>query len=120
MLLRPKKVGKKKNLLERFFSSFNRGFDKFTNRYTRVAGFFARKLIISLVVLVIITLTAGSLLKKVPGGFVPEEDEGYFLMGALLPDAASSERTDSLTRKLEAIIRQISEIQSFTVIKGYR
>jgi HAE1 family hydrophobic/amphiphilic exporter-1 len=119
LLLRPKKEGKKKNLLQRFFGSFNRGFDKFTNGYTRVAGFFARKLIISLIILGIITLAAGSLLKKVPGGFVPEEDEGYFLMGALLPDAASSERTDSLTRKLEAIIKQIPEIQSFTVINGY-
>ena len=45
LLLRPKKEGKKKNLLERFFGSFNRGFDKFTNGYTRVAGFFTRKLI---------------------------------------------------------------------------
>ncbi|HEX3768358.1 MAG TPA: efflux RND transporter permease subunit, partial [Puia sp.] len=119
LLLRPKKEGKKKNLLERFFGSFNRGFDKFTNGYTRVAGYFARKLIVSLIILGIITVAAGSLLKKVPGGFVPEEDEGYFLMGALLPDAASSERTDSLTRKLESIIRQIPEIQSFTVINGY-
>jgi HAE1 family hydrophobic/amphiphilic exporter-1 len=119
LLLRPKKEGKKKNLLERFFGSFNRGFDKFTNGYTRVAGFFARKLIISLVILAIITLAAGSLLKKVPGGFVPEEDEGYFLTGVLLPDAASSERTDSVTRKLEAIIKQIPEIQSYTVINGY-
>ena len=64
-------------------------------------------------------LSAGSLLKKVPGGFVPEEDEGYFLMGTLLPDAASSERTDSATRKIEAILKQIPEIQSYTVINGY-
>jgi HAE1 family hydrophobic/amphiphilic exporter-1 len=119
LLLRPKKEGKKKNLLERFFASFNRGFDKFTNGYTRVAAFFARKLIITLVILGVITLAAGSLLKKVPGGFVPEEDEGYFLMGALLPDAASSERTDSVTRKLEKILSGIPEIQSYTVINGY-
>ena len=56
LLLRPKKEGKKKNLLERFFASFNRGFDKFTNGYTRVAGFFTRKLIITLVILGVITL----------------------------------------------------------------
>ena len=119
LLLRPKKEGKKKNMLERFFGSFNRGFDKFTNGYTRLAGFFARKLIITLIILGVITLLPGSLLKKVPGGFVPEEDEGYFLMGALLPDAASSERTDSATRKIEAILKQIPEIQSYTVINGY-
>ncbi len=119
LLLRPKKEGKKKNLLDRFFGSFNRGFDKFTNGYTRVAGYFARKLIITLVILGIITVSAGSLLKKVPGGFVPEEDEGYFLMGTLLPDAASSERTDSVTHKIETVLRQIPEIQSYTVVNGY-
>jgi HAE1 family hydrophobic/amphiphilic exporter-1 len=119
IMLRPKKEGKKKNVMNRFFGSFNRGFDKFTNGYTRVAGFFARKLIITLVILGVIVLSAGSLLKKVPAGFVPEEDEGYFLMGALLPDAASSERTDSVTHKLEAILKNIPEIQSYTVINGY-
>ena len=78
LLLRPKKEGKKKNLLERFFGSFNRGFDKFTNGYTRVAGFFARKLIITLVILGIITLSAGSLLKKVPGDLFRKKTKDIF------------------------------------------
>ena len=119
LILKPKKEGGKKNLLERFFSAFNRRFDKFTAGYTRLAGFFARKLIITLVILGIILVSAGSLLKKVPGGFVPEEDEGYFLMGVLLPDAASTERTDSVTHKMEGILKNIPEIQSYTVINGY-
>jgi HAE1 family hydrophobic/amphiphilic exporter-1 len=119
LILKPKKEGRKKNILDRFFGAFNRSFDKFTMGYTHVAGFFARKLIIALLILGIITVSAGSLLKKVPGGFVPEEDEGYFLMGALLPDAASSERTDSVTHKMEDILKSIPEIQSYTVINGY-
>ena len=119
MILKPKKEGAKKNLLTRFFGGFNRGFDKFTNGYTRVAGFFARKLIVSVVILVVIGISAAFFLKNVPGGFVPEEDEGYFLMGVLLPDAASAERTDSVTHKLEGILQKIPEIKSFTVINGY-
>jgi hydrophobic/amphiphilic exporter-1 (mainly G- bacteria), HAE1 family len=119
LLLKPKKEGKKKNMLERFFASFNRGFDSFTNRYTRLAGYFTRKLVIALIILGVITLSAGSLLKSVPAGFVPEEDDGYFLVGTLLPDAASSERTDSVTHKIENVLRQIPEIQSYTVINGY-
>ena len=119
MILRPKKVQPGNSLMDRFFRSFNRQFDKFTNRYTRVAGFFSRKLIIALVILGFIIFSAGSLLKKVPGGFVPVEDEGYFLMGVLLPDAASSERTDSATRKVEELISRIPEIQSYLVVSGY-
>ena len=118
LLLRPKKEGKK-NLLDRFFNGFNKRFDRFTTGYTRLAGFFARKLVISLVILGVISLSAGSLMKKVPGGFVPEEDEGYFMMGILMPDAASSERTDSVTHKLETLLKGIDGISSFTVINGY-
>jgi hydrophobic/amphiphilic exporter-1 (mainly G- bacteria), HAE1 family len=60
-----------------------------------VAGFFARKLIISLIIVGGHCGTgAGFFGKAVPGGFVPEEDNGYFLMGIILPDAASFERTN--------------------------
>jgi HAE1 family hydrophobic/amphiphilic exporter-1 len=119
MLLKPRVEGKKKNLLERFFDAFNKRFDKFTTGYTHVAGFFARKLVLTLIILGVIAVGAGSLLKKVPAGFVPEEDEGYFLMAALLPDAASSERTDSVTHRMEEILQKLPEIQSYTVINGY-
>jgi hydrophobic/amphiphilic exporter-1 (mainly G- bacteria), HAE1 family len=119
MLLKPKQEDRKKNLLDRFFDGFNKRFDRFTTGYTRLAGFFARKLIVTLIALGIIAVTAGSLLKKVPGGFVPEEDEGYFLMAGLLPDAASAERTDSVTHRMENILGKIPEIQSYTVINGY-
>src|SRR5450432_185951 len=118
LILRPKKENSK-NLLDRFFRSFNRGFDKFTNGYTHVAGFFTRKIILTLIILGIIAFSAGSLLKKVPGGFVPSEDEGYFIMGVLLPDAASSERTDSATRKVEDILKSTPEIAAYLVINGY-
>jgi HAE1 family hydrophobic/amphiphilic exporter-1 len=49
LLLKPKK--EQKGMLARFFASFNRMFDRFTNGYVKVAGFFARKLIISLIIL---------------------------------------------------------------------
>jgi hydrophobic/amphiphilic exporter-1 (mainly G- bacteria), HAE1 family len=117
LILRPKKD--KKGLLNRFFGAFNRGFDKFTNGYIKLAGFFTRKLLIAIAVLVAITFFAGLFIKQVPGSFVPEEDDGYFLMGVLLPDAASFERTDSATRRVEAILQSISGIQSYTVVNGY-
>ena len=52
----------RKEFLHRFFGSFNRGFDQFTNGYVKVAGFFARKLIITLVILggiVVVTVLLG-------------------------------------------------------------
>ncbi len=117
MILKPKKESN--NLLSRFFRSFNNMFDKFTNGYIGIAGFFARKVVMSLLVLGIIVGATVVLGKKVPGGFVPEEDNGYFLMGVLLPDAASFERTDAVSAKLEKILAKFDGIESYTVINGY-
>src|SRR5207342_2702346 len=105
LLLKPKK--EQKGILARFFASFNRGFDRFTNGYVKVAGFFARKLIISLIILGGIVAVTVLLGKKIPSGFVPEEDQGYFIIATLLPDASSLERTDDVTKRIEAILKNI-------------
>jgi len=116
LLLKPKK--EQKGVLARFFGAFNRMFDRFTNGYTKVAGFFARKLIVSIIILVGITIAAGLLGLKVPTGFVPEEDQGYFIISTLLPDAASLERTDGVTKKIETILKNIPEIDLYTTVNG--
>ena len=118
LLLKPKKEGGKKNLLDRFFGAFNRWFDKFTNGYIGVAGYFARKTIRGVVFLGIIVVVMLMLGKSVPGGFVPEEDEGYFMCSGSLPDAASLQRTTEVTRKLEALIASVPGVESVTIVDG--
>ncbi|OYU96398.1 MAG: hydrophobe/amphiphile efflux-1 family RND transporter [Bacteroidetes bacterium B1(2017)] len=116
ILLKPK--SQKKGLLQKFFDAFNRAFDRFTEGYGKVAGYFARKLVITVVLLVGITVLAGGFGKLVPGGFVPEEDQGYIMMGVQLPDASSLERTDKVTAKVEKYLSTIPEIRSATSIIG--
>jgi HAE1 family hydrophobic/amphiphilic exporter-1 len=41
--------------------------------------------------------------KLVPGGFMPSEDMGYLMVNIQLPDAASMQRTDVITKKVEKI-----------------
>jgi HAE1 family hydrophobic/amphiphilic exporter-1 len=117
MLLKP--ASEKKGLLDRFFGAFNRGFDAFTRAYLGVAGFFARKVIAAVLVLIIIVGATVVLAKKVPGGFVPEEDEGYFMMGVILPDAASLERTASVSNKVAEILSKVDEVATYTLINGF-
>jgi HAE1 family hydrophobic/amphiphilic exporter-1 len=116
LLLKP--PGQKKGLLDRFFAWFNRGFEKFTNGYVKVAGFFTGRLIVTLMVLAGIVVVTVMLGKRIAGGFVPEEDQGYFIISVQLPDAASLERTDKVTRKVEGLLRQIPEIDLYTAVNG--
>ena len=117
ILLKPPK--EKKGLLARFFAGFNRVFDSITRRYLGVAGFFARKLVITGLVLVGIVGASYVLGSKVPGGFVPEEDEGYFMMGIMLPDAASVQRTGKVSDKVTTILKKFDGIKTFMVINGF-
>jgi HAE1 family hydrophobic/amphiphilic exporter-1 len=61
----------------------------------------------------------GGLFGMVPGGFVPEEDQGYFLVNIQLPDAASLERTDAVTQQVEAMLVGAAGVESVTAVAGY-
>jgi HAE1 family hydrophobic/amphiphilic exporter-1 len=50
---------------------------------------------------------------------VPEEDQGYFLVNIQLPDAASLERTDAVTKQVEALLVGAAGVESVTAVAGY-
>jgi len=118
LLLRPPSE-QKDNWLTPFYKRFNNMFARTTNRYMKVAGLFSRKLIVSAAALVAIIVLMSGLFGLVPGGFVPEEDQGYFLVNVQLPDAASLERTDVITAQIEDILINTQGVDSVTAIAGF-
>ena len=90
-----------------FLRGFNKVFDKTTNGYLAGVNFFLRRAVIGMACLVALWFGAGSLLMKIPSGFVPNEDQGYFFSAFNLPDGASMERTDQLMRRAEADLKKI-------------
>ena len=117
MLLKP--ATGKKSLLTPFYNGFNRVFGWTTDRYVSFAGILARKMFRSLAFIGILCYVTFMLVQRIPGGFVPEEDQGYILVNALLPDAASLERTDAVMRKAEAILEKNEAVEGFNTITGY-
>jgi HAE1 family hydrophobic/amphiphilic exporter-1 len=117
LILKPKK--KTRGPLGAFYRGFNTMFGKATNGYVTLCGWFIRKFVISLLLLVIMTGAIGVIGKQVPGGFLPEEDQGYLYAGVQLPDAASLQRTDAATRDLEKIIMETPGVQYCTTVVGY-
>ncbi len=104
--------------LGKCFGGFNRAFDATTNGYVRVAGGLARKAVFSLVIVVVILLGAGGLAKVIPGGFVPDEDQGIFLVNVQLPNAASLERTRQVCTKIDKIIAATPGVEAFNGVGG--
>jgi hydrophobic/amphiphilic exporter-1 (mainly G- bacteria), HAE1 family len=116
-LLKPK--GAKKSPLEKFYVWFNKKFDKFTGSYLSLTSILVRKISRSVIFIGIILVLTLLLFKGVPGGFVPEEDNGYFLINVQLPDASSIQRTDLVCKKVEQILAETPGIDNYTTITGY-
>jgi HAE1 family hydrophobic/amphiphilic exporter-1 len=102
-----------------FFKGFNKVFDKTTAGYTAFTRVVARKIAIGLVFMLVLTASIGFFGKLLPGGFMPSEDMGYLLVNVQLPDAASLQRSDAVTKKVEEIIRRHSEAQYITTLTGW-
>jgi HAE1 family hydrophobic/amphiphilic exporter-1 len=109
----------KRTLLTPFYNGFNRIFGFTTDKYVSFAAILTRKMFRSLAFIGVLIYVIVGLVRNIPGGFVPEEDQGYLLVNALLPDAASLERADAVMRKAEAILEHNEAVEGFNTITGY-
>jgi HAE1 family hydrophobic/amphiphilic exporter-1 len=102
-----------------FFGKFNKWMDKSTDSYMSFTNIVARKLKRSVVFIVLMTIGAGIFGSLVPGGFIPEEDMGYFFVNVQLPNAASIQRSDVITKQVEEILMEFEEVEFVTTATGY-
>ncbi len=117
LLLRPKKKGK--GPLQKFFDLFNRVFGAATTGYVGACRGLIHKSVVSILLLVGFAVLAGWLGGRLPAGFLPEEDQGYIYAGVQLPDAASLDRTDAASKKIEDIITHTPGVESCTTVLGF-
>jgi HAE1 family hydrophobic/amphiphilic exporter-1 len=102
-----------------FFGKFNGWMGKTTNGYMSYTTAFTNKLKRGVVYILILTAGAGIFGKLVPGGFIPEEDMGYFYVNLQLPNAASLQRSDEVAHKVEEILLDYPEVKFVTNATGY-
>jgi len=117
LILKPKKESK--GPLGKFFGWFNRGFEKVTKGYVGLSGHLIRKVVITLLILGGFVALSGLLGKKLPSGFLPDEDQGYFFLNVQLPDASSLQRTDAVCQKIEKILAETKGVKYATTVAGY-
>ncbi len=96
-----------------------RGIDRVRDGYGNVVAVIVRRSVLSLVVLVGLFLAVGGLGKIIPTGFLPDEDQGAFFVEVKLPEGASLNRTATLSRKVEAMIRTNPVIKDVVNVVGY-
>jgi len=117
LLLRAPKPAK--GIAGKFFGGFNRYFDKTNASYTSFSHVIARKASRGVIFILIMFVASGFFGKILPGGFIPEEDMGYFFINAQLPEAASLLRSDEVARSIEEILKEEEGVNYYTTVTGY-
>ncbi len=116
LLKKPKPL---KGPLGWFFRKFNKGFDRTTEGYSSATNVIARKLKFGIIFVGIVIGAIVFIGGKLPGGFIPEEDQGYLFSNIMLPEAASLQRSHTLTKEVEKIILETEGVKYTTAIAGF-
>jgi HAE1 family hydrophobic/amphiphilic exporter-1 len=117
MLLRHKKEGR--GPLAIFFRWFNRVFGRTTDGYVSICGGLIRKAGLSMLSLVGVTVLALWFGSRLPASFLPDEDQGFVYAGLQLPNAASLQRNDEASRKIEDLVTKTPGVEGVTSVIGY-
>jgi hydrophobe/amphiphile efflux-1 (HAE1) family protein len=96
-----------------------RGIDKARGGYAFVVGKLVRVAVLGLVVLAVVIAGTGWLFKLTPTGFLPAEDQGAVFGEVQLPEGASVNRSDAVTRRVEEIVRNTPGVEHVTSVVGY-
>jgi hydrophobe/amphiphile efflux-1 (HAE1) family protein len=96
-----------------------RGIDKARDGYAVAVRKLVRLSLFSLIALAAVMAGAGWLFKITPTGFLPAEDQGAVFAEVQLPEGASVNRTDAVTRRVEEIIRKTPGVDAVTSVVGF-
>ena len=117
LLLRPRR--EMRGPLGWFFRGFNRYFGVVMEGYLHGSNLFIRRAALSMLVLLGVAAISGLIGSRLPGGFVPDEDQGYLYLNVQLPLAASLQRTAAVNDKLDAILKDTPGIKYYTGVAGF-
>src|ERR1043166_7948031 len=117
LLLRPRR--ETRGPLGVFFRGFNRVFERVMGGYMDGSRFLIRKAAVAILLLGVTAAVSGLIGLRLPGGFVPEEDQGYIYANVQLPLAASLDRTAAVNDKLDAIFKAQPGIKYYTGVAGF-
>ncbi|MBS3903847.1 MAG: multidrug efflux RND transporter permease subunit [Simkania sp.] len=113
IILKPKE---KEN---RIATWFNNGLMRTTEGYLRIAAWLIRCRYVSLAIFGIVLVTLVYFFKVTPTSFVPNEDQGYLIAIANLPDAASLNRTAEVDKQIEEIALKHPGVDKVIALTGF-
>ena len=101
------------------FRWFNRGFDRLTRGYVGFVRFSVGAVLVTLLGYAAVLGVSAWGYTRLPTGFVPEEDQGYAIMVAQLPDGASGARTQAAADRIAEAVLEVPGVRAINSIPGF-
>ncbi|MDI1287087.1 MAG: efflux RND transporter permease subunit [Reyranella sp.] len=113
--LRPSVPPEKRNV---FFRGFNKVYNKLEDAYAGVIGAMVRRSGLMVCLALVLAVIGGWGVARLPTAFIPNEDQGYLMIGVQLPDGASLERTGATLDQVSKIAMAMPGVENVVALGG--
>lgn len=110
---------KKKNILNKAFFIFNKGFNNITFKYQYILKLVVNRKIVTFGLLLFFILGIKGIGSVLPTGFIPTEDQGTIYASITTPSGATLERTENVVDNIERITKKYAAVESVSTMAGY-
>ncbi|VWX54336.1 efflux RND transporter permease subunit [Novosphingobium sp. 9U] len=97
---------------------FNNGFERMSERYSHLTFKLVQAPLRMMATYAALILATVGLFWTTPAGFVPQQDQGYFLAAAFLPSGSSLERSDAVAHDMANRMLPIKGIRGAVMFAG--
>ncbi|MBL7990319.1 MAG: efflux RND transporter permease subunit [Candidatus Kapabacteria bacterium] len=110
---------KRKTPITVFLDWFNSKFEWLTGKYTGLLTLIVNRRFITFALLAAFAFGTLGVNQILPGGFIPNEDQGQIYAIIQTPPGSTLETTNQVSQKLQYVAEEIQDIQSVTSLAGY-
>ena len=116
-ILKPPKHGEAAS--RGFFAWFNRMFKRATGGYVSGVSSVLKRPARLLVIYVVLLAGLVFMYQRLPGSFLPTEDQGIILALAQLPSGATQDRTKEVLKQVDAYFQKQEEVDAVFTVAGF-
>lgn len=102
-----------------FFAAFNRWFARQMEHYSTFTPTLMRHVARTGIFVAVVLGVIFVVWRKLPAGFLPEEDQGYVMVMVSTPEASSLRVTQQAMAEADAVIRTLPEVASTSFAAGF-
>ena len=101
------------------FGWFNRGLEAVKDGYARIVGWSLKRTGRLMLIYAALLVGLGWAFVRLPGGFLPVDDQGFITTDVQTPSDSSYARTEAAVEKVEKYLAQRSGVENVTFLTGF-